>query len=512
MTLSPELEASRAKAEEYAREYGLDFYDTIFEMVDYKRMNQVAACGGFPVRYPHWRFGMEYMRLSKSYAYGLHRIYEMVINNDPSYAYLLVSNKPVHQVMVMAHVYGHVDFFKNNMWFAHTNRHMMDEMANHATRVRRIIDKHGYGTVEKFLDMCLSIDNLIDIHQPGIVRHREKDDEEECEGSCRVCHGGPVDKLPTDKRYMDEYINPPEFVEAQRKRKAQEKHRKEHFPVDPEQDMMLFLLEHAPLKKWQQLILSIVREEAYYFAPQGQTKILNEGWASYWHSTIMTEKLLTEEGLIDYAEHHAGTMGTRPGQLNPYKLGLELLRDIEERWDRGQFGREWEECDDIRARKQWDRELGLGREKIFQVRQLYNDVGFIDEFLTPGFARRQKLFTFEYDEKKEAYVIDERKFRAIKRKLLFQLTNFGQPVVKVVNGNYENRGELLLRHQHEGFDLRMDWAKDTLKNLYALWGRPVHIVTIVDEEPKRLSCISGDYREEDIEKKERDYSGTRRGH
>jgi stage V sporulation protein R len=502
MTLSPELEARRAEAEEYARGYGLDFYPTIFEMVDYKRMNQVAACGGFPTRYPHWRFGMEYTRLSKSYAYGLHRIYEMVINNNPSYAYLLKSNKEVHQKMVMAHVFGHVDFFKNNMWFAHTNRDMMDEMANHATRVRRIIDRQGYETVERFLDICLSLDNLIDIHSPGIVRHEDKDEEEDCDDACAVCHGGAVNRLPTDKHYMDEYINPPEFVEAQRRKRKKEKHRKEHFPPEPEQDVMLFLLEHAPLKKWQQVILAIVREEAYYFAPQGQTKILNEGWASFWHSTIMTEKLMAPEGLIDYAEHHAGTMGVQPGRLNPYKLGLELLRDIEERWNKGRFGREWEECDDARTRKNWDRQLGEGREKIFQVRQLYNDVGFIDEFLTPDFARRKKLFTFEYDEKKDAYVIDEREFEAIKQKLLFSLTNFGQPLIRVVDGNYENRGELLLRHQHEGIDLKMDWARDTMARLHAVWTRPVHVITVVGGKPKILSFDGKEHSEKELVSKD----------
>ena len=98
---------------------------------------------GFPNRYPHLRFGMEYERLSKSFAYGLHKIDEMVTNNDPCYAYLLQCNNYVDQKIVMAHVYGHCDFFKNNFWFSKTSRKMMDEMANHATKVRKYIDKQG---------------------------------------------------------------------------------------------------------------------------------------------------------------------------------------------------------------------------------------------------------------------------------------------------------------------------------------------------------------------------------
>ena len=156
--------------EELARGYGLDFFETIFEMCTYEEINMIASYGGFPTRYPHWRFGMEYLQMQKSYEYGLSKIYEMVINTDPSYAYLMDCNLMVDQKLVMAHVFGHVDFFKNNAWFAHTNRKMLDEMANHATRIRRIIDRHGHSEVEAFIDAALSIDNLIDPYQDHIKR------------------------------------------------------------------------------------------------------------------------------------------------------------------------------------------------------------------------------------------------------------------------------------------------------------------------------------------------------
>ena len=135
-TLAPfpeELLAAKKQIREQARSYGLDFFPVIFEMCDYEQMNQIAAYGGFPQRYPHWRFGMEYEKLRKQHHYGLGRIYEMVINNDPCYAYLQESNALVDQKLVIAHVYGHSDFFKNNLWFGQTNRKMMDEMANHST-------------------------------------------------------------------------------------------------------------------------------------------------------------------------------------------------------------------------------------------------------------------------------------------------------------------------------------------------------------------------------------------
>src|SRR3954464_14582054 len=163
--------------EGFAREYGLDFFDTIFEVLDYQRMNEVAAYGGFPTRYPHWRFGMDFEGLAKGYEYGLSKIYEMVINNDPCYAYLLEGNSSVDQKMVKAHVYGHCDFFKNNYYFSKTNRRMIDGMANHAARIRKHIERHGIEKVETFVDTCLTLDNLIDPQSPFIVRRARPHDE-----------------------------------------------------------------------------------------------------------------------------------------------------------------------------------------------------------------------------------------------------------------------------------------------------------------------------------------------
>ncbi len=480
--LPPELSAWHEKIRRHARDYGLDFWDVIFEVVDYDEMNEVAAYGGFPTRYPHWKFGMEYEELSKGYSYGLQKIYELVINTNPSYAYLLKSNALVDQKLVMCHVYGHVDFFKNNYWFQHTNRKMLDEMANHSTRIRRYIELHGLEMVENFVDACLSLDNLIDIHSPFVKRRRERprselDEEEQPRVPQRI----------RSKDYMDRYVNPPDFIAEQRRRLEEDLRKQRNFPEEPQKDVLLFLLENAPLERWQRDVLDMIREEAYYFAPQGMTKTLNEGWASYWHSRLMTEKVLEDSEVIDYADHHSGTMGMSPGVLNPYKVGIELLRDIEDRWNKGKFGKEWEECDDLDRKRTWDRHLGLGRQKIFEVRRIYNDVLFIDEYLTPEFCERHKLFTYEYNPQTGEYVITNRDFKRIKEKLLFQLTNFGHPYIYVEDGNYENRGELLMRHRHEGIDLKIDDAKETLRNLQVLWSRPVHLETVVDKRKKLLS-------------------------
>ncbi|HBY97474.1 MAG TPA: SpoVR family protein [Chloroflexi bacterium] len=885
--LSPELERERETIRHHALDYGLDFFEVIFEVVDFQQMNEVAAYMGFPTRYPHWRWGMEYERLKKSYSYGLHRIYEMVINNDPSYAYLLDSNELIDQKIVMAHVYGHSDFFKTNLWFAHTNRKMMDEMANHATRVQRHVERIGLEEVEDFVDVCLSLDNLIDRHAPYIRRRSPVEDQSGIDPEIER-RRPEVPRLPITREYMDRFINPPDYLksEAARRREAAES-QKHRFPAEAERDVLLFLLEHAPLDTWQQDLLSIIREEAYYFVPQGMTKVMNEGWAclaagsliftaqgvlrledlvrqkfagrvsdgqtfryvydwatfddretvwirtqrglevegslthrvmmadgswrrldevqigdqllltaganqwaqecvpvdwqpqrritlsdvatevgvdietvirsprgvhgrnseqlapsvaeydaelavktptqnkrrairvptaidekvgaflgylvgdghinevkraiglttgnegqadrfaglveelfgitphkkwdqgcyevlfqsndvedflkylgleteragwvkevpevilrspkevvaaflrayfdcngyagrqgvllsnssdslgqvvqllllnfgilsrrllkdgswhlhvtgtsaatflaavgfgldhkqralrsyvenhhcfkseewhdtivaiehrradvydisvedthryaaqgfinhnSFWHSTIMTQSgVMTDAEVVDYADHHSGTVAMSPHRINPYKIGLELFRDIEERWNKGQFGKAWEECDDLRARREWDLQLDLGRQKIFEVRSVYNDIGFIDTFFTEDFCNRHQLFTYKYNERTGYYEIDSRDFQMIKQKLLFSLTNFGQPVIVVQDANYSNRGELYLKHQHEGVDLKLDEARDTLTNLHRIWRRPVHVETVVEGTPRLLS-------------------------
>jgi stage V sporulation protein R len=494
--LPPEIKAIQDEMQAIASSYGLDFFETIFEMLDYEELSMFAAYGGFPVRYPHWRFGAEYNELLKSYSYGLSKIYEMVINTDPCYAYLLSANAITDQKLVIAHVYGHCDFFKNNAWFAPTNRKMLDQMANHSSRVSRYIDRHGYEPVEQFIDACLSVEDLIDPHSPHIRRRPDPKrvaEEQERRRKEKEKEGPGIPEARGKfkaKEYMDEFINPPDVLvkaEEERRKREDDLEARRSFPESPQRDVLLFLLEHAPLRDWQHDLLAIVRDEAYYFAPQGQTKIMNEGWASYWHSKIMTRHGLTDAEVIDYADHHSGTMAMSPRRLNPYKIGIELFKDIEDRWNRGQFGAEWEACDDHEVRMNWDRQSGLGRDKIFEVRRVHNDVTFIDTFLTEDFCRKHRMFSFAYNESSGDYEIASREFQEIKQQLLNNLTNHGRPFIYVKDGNYRNRGELYLLHEFQGIELKDDYARDTLVNLQRLWSRPVHIETMVDGEASVLS-------------------------
>lgn len=502
------LVQERERIEKIARDYGLDPFDTIFEILAYDQMNEIAAYGGFPTRYPHWRFGMDYEQLSKSSEYGLSKIYEMVINNTPAYAYLLEGNSITDQKLVMAHVYAHVDFFKNNFAFRATdldssgnltdpiarpepfapNRRWIDKMANHGARIRKHMERHGVTTVEQFIDTCLSLDNLVDPWRPFSGKPAPRDDED---------RAIEVPRLRA-KDYMEPFINPSEYLEEQKKKLEQAQVKKRIFPESPSRDVLGFLVQHAPLETWERDVLEVIHDEAYYFIPQMQTKIMNEGWATYWHSRMMTEKVLEASEIIDYADNASGVTATSGKQLNPYKLGVELFRNIAERWDKGQFGKDWEECDDLDVKRHWNMRLGLGQKKIFEVRQIYNDVTFIDEFLTPEFAIEHKLFSFSWSERNGRFEIDSREFAKVKNRLLFQLTNFNNPYIFVKDANYKNRSELLLLHRHEGVDLRADYARETLRALHRVWKRPVTISTIVDERPVELHFDGKEHSSENV--------------
>src|SRR5688572_31639483 len=257
------LREEQRRIEGHAKAMGLDFYTTIFEILTYDQMNEVASYGGFPTRYPHWRFGMEYERMSKSAEYGLHRIYEMVINNNPSVAYLLEGNSLVDQKLVMAHVYGHVDFFKNNYTFQTTNqgadprsnepiRKWIDSMANHGSIVRRWANRVGIDKVEAFIDHCLALENLIDPNKPYEPAAKRSPTVEEGQEEAK-----PEEPrlLRVDRDYMASFINPEEFVERQRQEIVREKEKVKTFPERPDRDVLGFLVDHAPLERWERDVL-----------------------------------------------------------------------------------------------------------------------------------------------------------------------------------------------------------------------------------------------------------------
>jgi len=278
---------------EVCKKSGLDGFDYIYELFRWDEISELAAYGGFPVRYPHYLFGMEFEHMNQSYKYGYSKIYELVINNDPTYAYLLGSNSDVDNLTVIAHAYAHNDFFKNNFWFSPTNRNMINEMASHGTKIRRYCRKYGRDKVIRFLDLALSIQFLID---PDDVFNESTEYREENYVDEVITEEPRKIGLHEDHEYMDDFINPDAFIEKERdriKKSFQKKMRQ--FPESPTKDIIGFLAKNSPrLRNWMKDILFMIREEALYFVPQIKTQICNEGWASYWDEQIMANNAMPE--------------------------------------------------------------------------------------------------------------------------------------------------------------------------------------------------------------------------
>ena len=434
--LTQQLLDQAIRTEAAARKAGLDFFEVVFEPLDARDVNAVAAYTGFPSRYSSWRFGMEFERLQKGYEYGLSKIYELVINNDPTVAYLVKSNSFMEQKLVMAHVFGHADFFKHNVWFGATDRRMHERMEQHAETVRRLMERHGQDQVEVFLDEALSLESMVDPYLP--LREQLRNG-----GAAEPTGTGMAERARAAFEATMEDPSAPKRPTASPKRDM------------PTYDVLGFLLEHAPLPSWKRDLLHIVREEAYYFMPQRMTKIMNEGWASFWHSKLLTQGLLDTSEVVEFADCHSGATATRPGQLNPYKFGIELFRHAE--------------------RKGMD---------IFRLRRVHNDVSFIDEVVDEEFAAESQLFLIKKNGRTGKSEVAGRNFQAVKSQLLRDLAWCGAPRVQLTAVTEE--GCLELVHQHDGRDLKLDEAGQLLTQLSRLWGAPAHLLTLEEGQGRRM--------------------------
>lgn len=460
-------------------EFGCDFHPTVVEMLTYDEISEIAAYGGFPVRYNHWKWGMEYEELQRGYMHGMHKIYEMVVNTNPVYLYCLDSNTLVDNVTVVAHALGHADFFKNNIYFSQTSQNMMNELANHGTRIKKYMSRWGKERVTEFIDHVLRIETLID---PSKAWEPKKYKDSLPRDNRRYRHPSRL-KVEEGHDYMEQYVNTEDWIKRQRE--AIEKIEAAEYLdvfVGSTKDIMGFIRDNAPLKPWESDIVSMLYEESMYFAPQRMTKTINEGWASFIDYNIIARQGLASMGLedesagiIEYAHHKMGVLGGKYS-MNPYKLGFNLFCDIEERWNKGQFGKEWDECKDIKQKEDWDKKVGLGHEKVFEVRKFYNDLTLILEFFTPEFCEKYEFFEWKKYPNGE-YKIESKDPDKIKSKLLSRYVNGGLPEIRLVDPNHKNKGIMFLQHNWHGRGLHDAYVKPVLESLRHLWKNDVYLAT-----------------------------------
>ncbi|HVF91868.1 MAG TPA: SpoVR family protein [Blastocatellia bacterium] len=454
--------------------FGLDPFPVRFEIVPATVMYEVGSYA-LPGRYSHWTFGKAYHRMKMMYDFGLSKIYEVVINSNPSYAFLLETNSPIQNKMVIAHVLGHVDFFKNNAYFSRTNRRMLDEAAMHARRMSEYEFKFGRKVVEEFLDAVLSIEEHID---PNFFIKKGARDTLRDKGE---------KKPPRVEGRYDDLLSEDElsFKDGKGIDSDEESRQKGRLEI-PEKDLVYFIMKNSPiLEDWQRDTMAMLHEEMEYFVPQMQTKIMNEGWASIWHSRIMREMDLPTHEHLEFADLHSGVVSPHKGQLNPYYLGYKIFEDIEKRWNHPS----------AEEREKLGRAGGEGRDKMFEVREIDNDISFLRNYLTEELCEELDLFVYELVDEEE-WTITEKRWERVRDQLVANMTNFGHPYIEVMDGDYDGNRELYLIHKYEKVELDMKYARKTLEYVYKLWGRDVHLETVVDDEPMVMHYDGKEHDEE----------------
>ncbi len=448
------LEYAISEITEIAEGFGLDFYPMRYEICPSEIIYTFGAYG-MPTRFSHWSFGKQFHKMKIQYDFGLSKIYELVINSNPCYAFLLDSNSLIQNKLIVAHVLAHCDFFKNNVRFQNTKRDMVESMAATADRIRQYEILHGKKEVEIFLDAVLAIDEHID---PSLIRPKldwSMEDEDYDEDEIK-----PIVSAYDDLWSLDNKEKPLRSVGKKKKK----------FPPQPEKDILLFIEQYSrDLTEWQRDILTMMREEMLYFWPQLETKIMNEGWASYWHQRIVRELDLTSGEALEFAKLNAGVVQPSRTSINPYYLGLKIFEDIEERYNNP--------TDEMKK-------LGVkpdsGREKMFEVREIEADISFIRNYLTKDLVTREDMYLFQKQGKD--YKVVDKAWEQVRDQLVSMRVNGGFPYITVNDGDYLRNGELYLKHWYEDIELDLKYLEKVLPYIHQLWGRPVHLESVMEKK------------------------------
>ncbi len=448
--------------------FGLDPYPQEFEICDHEDMLSYMVYSGMPSHYPHWSFGKNFEKTKTLYEYGVSGLpYEMVINSNPSIAYLMRDNSLALHILTIAHVYGHNDFFKNNFTFQSTRaEYTIETFKSHANRVRHYVEDPSIGLekVEAVLDaahaLSLQCRRNLAIKKPTASEERQMKLAE---------FEPPVDPFRSIHRRTDQPT--PDLRKV---------------PLYPDEDLLIFIRDHNPqLAEWERDLLTIVHKQAQYFVPQIETKIMNEGWASFWHKRIV-EALDLPQGLhLEFIIRHTQVLRPSPGSLNPYHVGMKVWEDIEKRWNHPSA----EDIEEFGPRNK------SGTEKLFEVREVERDASFLRRYLTEELIRELNLFEYKSrgNDQVVSRVADDDNWRQIKETLIQNVGTATIPVIKVEDSDYLNNRTLLLKHHHDGRDLQLEYAEKTLKYVQHLWGRDVVMETMIDSRNTLLTFSDGKF-------------------
>lgn len=443
--MSTQLERNIAQLQSLARDLGLDYYPVDFEVVPPSFMMEVAVYG-LPVRMPHWSFGVRWIYQMVQHRMGHSRIFEVVFPGNPNRAYLVNSNSPEENTLVVAHVLGHADFSHNNLLFKRSQEqagyHIVEQAAAHAHRIERAIESAGQRRVEAVLDAALALEQHIDSHQS---LNRPLYPERPADKTATA----PID--PFQNRFSElpgESTGKPERPLVQRIK----------LPPRPEYDLLWFIAHYAPdMEDWARDIFLAVREESFYFQPVFSCQIMNEGWACHWHARLLREaRFLADDLYLEAMKTHSDVVRPYAGNnqvalaINPYHLGFML----------------------------WDRIVKeQGMDAALRIRREEDDFGFVRNYLDAELARELDLLVYKARRNGEIR-ISEADLAELHEAILLPKYNFGAPRIAVDEIRVD--GTLVLRHEHQvdGRGLDTERARKVLVYIHAVWHRPVLLYTV----------------------------------
>jgi stage V sporulation protein R len=465
-------------------DYKLDLTPVEFDIIPPQKMIEIMSYR-IPSNISNWKFGRDYERLRtihENINEGLP--YEVVINSDPARAYLMKSNPFAVQILVMAHVIGHVAFFTMNRYFKNSRKDIIEMMLESSKRISKYESMYGLDEIEQTVDAGHSLQ----FHSSPFHTETEKEkirrifeQEKQMIHKKNISEYSDISSIGITQRDINEDI---ELFNQKLLRKLKLK-----TPVEPTEDILRYIIDNSGiLEDWQKDILEMLRSEGQYFWPMIKTKFMNEGFATYIHEHIMDQ--LFREGLLTASDHaqynfsNSLVKAEHPKGMNPYLIGSKMWKDIEDRWNKGKHGPEWENCTDAIQKEEWDTKDMKGYDKIIGTMKSYTDWFFMQEFLTAKLVKDMKLYIYMMVEQPQHYdyVITMHQAEEIRKMIVNSFAHSGIPKIEVVNGNLNDKGKIYLVHRWSGANLDKKYAEETMKHIYRLWGKSVILDTKVGEK------------------------------
>ncbi|MDH5300345.1 MAG: SpoVR family protein [Gammaproteobacteria bacterium] len=475
--------------DEYEREIGriaklyrLQTYPNQIEVISAEQMMDAYSSVGMPVGYNHWSYGKQFLDTEKKYKRGrMGLAYEIVINSDPCISYLMEENTMTMQALVIAHAcYGHNSFFKNNYLFKQWTSAdaIIDYLVFSKKYIAECEKRYGIDAVEEILDSCHALMNF------GVDRYKRPQ---------RLSLRNEQARQKEREEYLQSQVN--ELWRTIPTPDKENKENAERFPKEPQENILYFIEKNAPLlQPWQREIVRIVRKIAQYFYPQRQTKVMNEGWATFWHYTLLNhmydEGLVDEGFMVEFLKSHTNVVyqpefdSKYYSGINPYALGFAMMTDIrricehptdeDRRWFPELAGSDWISSLDFAMRN-------------------FKDESFIAQYLSPKVIRDMKLFSIRDDDKDQFMMVDaihnDEGYRTVRQHLADQY-NLGniEPNIQVYNVNRWGDRSLTLRHyQYNRRPLHDSSLHEVMKHLSRLWGFGVRLENV--DQDNKISLV-----------------------